>query len=140
MNKQQSIISTLLSILPSICLAAEAPSAITSMLQVIFGLLVVLAVMAGLAWLLKHFNTQQGNNNAVAKIVGGVSVGSRERLIVVEVADRWLVVGVAPGQITNIANLDKSNTQVVPSSATEEAKPALDTFSKWLGDALNNKK
>lgn len=140
MNKQHTTISTLLSLSPSICLAAEAPSPISSMLQVIFGLLVVLAVMAGLAWLLKRFNMQQGNNNAVAKIVGGVSVGSRERLIVVEVADRWLVVGVAPGQITNIANLDKSNAQVFPSTNTAEGKPALDTFSKWLGDALNNKK
>jgi flagellar protein FliO/FliZ len=32
-------------------------------------------------------------------------------VVVIEVADRWLVVGVAPGQVSGIANLEKGATQ-----------------------------
>jgi flagellar protein FliO/FliZ len=39
--------------------------------------------------------------------VGSASVGTRERVVVLELGDRWLVVGVAPGHVSAIANLEK---------------------------------
>jgi flagellar biosynthetic protein FliO len=72
--------------------------------RVILGLLLVLALIAGLAWAMKKLNHAKIGNQSVAKIVGGVSVGTRERVVVVEIGGNWVVVGVASGQVTSLAN------------------------------------
>lgn len=88
--------------------AAEAavPSPTGGILKMVFGLVVVLAVMALVTWALKRMMPGVGGQQSAVRIVGGVSVGSRERIVVLEVAGRWLVVGVAPGRVNAIANLD----------------------------------
>ena len=72
--------------------------------RVILGLLLVLALIAGLAWAMKKLNHAKIGNQSVAKIVGGVSVGPRERVVVVEIGGNWVVVGVASGQVNSLAN------------------------------------
>ncbi|QWD97876.1 flagellar biosynthetic protein FliO [Polynucleobacter sp. MG-5-Ahmo-C2] len=72
--------------------------------RVIFGLLLVLGLIAGLAWAMKKLNHAKIGNQSVAKIVGGVSVGPRERVVVVEIGGNWVVVGVASGQVNSLAN------------------------------------
>ncbi len=72
--------------------------------RVILGLLLVLGLIAGLAWAMKKLNHAKIGNQSVAKIVGGVSVGPRERVVVVEIGGNWVVVGVASGQVNSLAN------------------------------------
>jgi|APCry1669189665_1035243.scaffolds.fasta_scaffold09227_4 flagellar protein FliO/FliZ len=81
-------------------------------------LCLVLVLVLALAWVLKRAYGKKLLNSSVAKIVGGVSVGSRERIVVVEVAGRWLVVGVSAGRMTAIADLE-------PHSFAQAAKSAL---------------
>src|SRR5450830_399046 len=80
--------------------AAVASSATGSVFTMLLGLVAVLALMVSLGWLFKG-----AGSNAVAKIIGGVSVGTRERVLVVEVADQWIVVGVAPGRVNTLATM-----------------------------------
>lgn len=70
------------------------------------GLMLVLGVMAGVAWLAKRMLPGVGHKQSTIKVVGSANIGTRERVVVLEVAGRWLVVGVAPGQVNAIANLD----------------------------------
>jgi flagellar biosynthetic protein FliO len=77
--------------------------------RVILGLLLVLALIAGLAWAMKKLNHAKIGNQSVAKIVGGVSVGPRERVVVVEIGGNWVVVGVASGQVNTLANFKVSD-------------------------------
>lgn len=130
-------------------LAADASviSPTSSLLRMILGLAVVLAVMALLAWLLKRMLPSVGGQQSVVRVVGAVSVGSRERVVVVEVAGRWIVVGVAPGHVTGIANLDKGTVNLAEQdsddsvgvggvSASNSLSPALNAFTQpftlWL--------
>ncbi len=78
-----------------------------SMLQVILGLGLVLAVMAGSAWLLRRFGGLQRRPGGGIKVIGGSAVGQRERVVLVEVADTWLVIGVAPGHVTALHSMPK---------------------------------
>lgn len=77
-----------------------------SLAKTLLGLIAVLAVMAAIAWLAKRIGPARQGGQSAVRIVGGVSVGTREKVVVVEVGGRWLVVGVAPGQVNAIANLD----------------------------------
>jgi len=50
---------------------------------------------------------------SIAKVLTSISVGTREKVVVIEVAGRWIVVGVAPGQVAAIANI---KAVAIPSS------------------------
>ncbi|MFM9835444.1 MAG: flagellar biosynthetic protein FliO [Methylophilaceae bacterium] len=99
----------------SVAFAATGATGISptaSVLKMLLGLAAVLAVMAAVSWVVKRMLPGGAGAQSAVRIVGGVSVGSREKVVVLQVADRWLVVGVAPGQVNSIANLDIGATQV----------------------------
>lgn len=108
--------------------AAEqgADAASGNFTQVLLGLLAVLGLMAATAWLLKRFGVRQPGGNAAVKIVGGVSVGTRERILVVEAAGQWIVVGVTPGRINALATMPRQEI------APEPPAPMTKNFSEWL--------
>ncbi|HTN67042.1 MAG TPA: flagellar biosynthetic protein FliO [Burkholderiaceae bacterium] len=112
--------------------AAAAPSA-GSLLQVLLGLIVVLALMAAAVWLMKRFGIARGAGNSVVKIVGGISVGNRERVLVLEVADQWIVVGVAAGRVSALASMPRQEH-----SAATAAVPAA-SFSGWLKQTIDKR-
>lgn len=113
----------------------SAPST-DSLLQVLFGLIAVLALMAGIAWLMKRFGIARAAGHSVVKIVGGVSVGRRERVLVIEVAEQWIVVGVAAGRVTALANLPRQESAV---RATEAGTLPAQNFSAWLKQTIDRR-
>lgn len=106
-----------------------------SILQVIFSLLLVLAAVVVVAWVLKRINQPlQGAGNAL-KVVSGVAVGQRERIVLVEVNDTWLVVGVAPGQVNALHTMPKGSLP-----ATANASGADDNkFQMWLKQMMEKR-
>ncbi len=123
--------------LPCAAWAADAVAVSPSggILKMLLGLTVVLAVMALVVWLMKRMMPGIGGQQSVVRIVGSVSVGARERVVVLEVADRWIVVGVASGQVNGIANLEIGAVQLAE-SANSQLTPSLGTFThpfaQWL--------
>jgi len=125
---------------PATLWAAE-PVAISpsgGVLKMVLGLAVVLAVMALVTWVLKRMMPGVGGQHSVVRIVGGVSVGSRERVVVLEVAGCWLVVGVAPGQVNAIANLEIGASVASDTFADTGSSAGLNSqlnapaFAQWL--------
>jgi flagellar protein FliO/FliZ len=99
-----------------------------SVLQIIVSLLLVLAAVVMVAWVLKRINLpQQGSGNAL-KVISGVAVGQRERVVLVEVNDTWLVVGVAPGQVNALHSMPKGS---IPVQAIGAENPSNE-FQNWL--------
>jgi flagellar protein FliO/FliZ len=103
---------------------ASSPSTALNMLPMLLGLLIVLAIIVALAWLVKKISHINGGGHSVARIVGGVSVGTRERVVVLEIANRWIVVGVASGQVSAIANLDRDASHVSAQDTDKKASGA----------------
>ena len=105
-----------------------------SPLQVMLGLGVVLAVIAGCAWLLKRMTGVHRGHPGVVKIIGGSAVGQRERVVVVEVAETWLVLGIAPGQVTALHSMPKGDigASVPHVSGTPGHVEKDSQFSGWL--------
>jgi flagellar protein FliO/FliZ len=132
----------ILSMYSATTLAADAitPSPTMSVIKMVLGLAVVLGVMALFAWGAKRFLPGVVSQPSVIKVIGGASVGTRERVVVLEVAGRWLVVGVASGQVTNIANLEPGSTTTVLESATDSTSiprhDPLQPFTNWLKKSM----
>jgi flagellar biogenesis protein FliO len=43
------------------------------------------------------------------RVVGGLMIGTRERIVLVEIGDTWIVVGLVPGQIRTLHTLPKGD-------------------------------
>jgi flagellar protein FliO/FliZ len=122
-----------------IAVAAEpAPAAIAAsgtpfltLLQVLAALLLVLGVVWLLAWFARRVLPARGASGAL-KVVGGVMVGARERLVVVEVGETWVLVGVAAGNVRLVHTMPR------PSAAATAAGSPSAALSKLLGDALHS--
>lgn len=78
-----------------------------SLAQVTLGLLLVLALIIGIAWLLRRYGRLQSAANGSLKILGGLSIGARERVVLLQVGDTQLLVGVAPGRVQTLHVLDE---------------------------------
>lgn len=114
--------------------AAALPSTTGSIFTMLLGLIAVLALMVGIAWLFKRSGLAPNTNgNAVAKIIGGVSVGTRERVMVIEVADQWIVVGVAPGRVNTLATMPRQE-HVAATASTASA-----SFASWLKQTIDKR-
>jgi flagellar protein FliO/FliZ len=113
---------------------AKADSPVAGQIfQVIFALLLVLAIIVGAAWAMRRFSLVPGGANAQMRVVSGVMVGTRERVVIVEVRDTWLVLGVTSEQVNLLHSLDK------PLDAPE-MKPTPPQFAEWLQKAMAKRK
>ena len=78
-----------------------------SLAQVTLGLLLVLGLIIGIAWLLRRYGRFQSAASGSLKILGGISIGARERGVLLQVGDTQLLVGVAPGRVQTLLVLDE---------------------------------
>ena len=96
--------------------SAPAVSAAGSLLQVFIGLVAVLLLIAATAWVAKPFGVTAGSSSSLVHVVSSASVGTRERVVVVEVGESWLVLGVAPGSVNALATLPRGEARPVTAS------------------------
>lgn len=92
------------------------------------GTLFVLAVIAGIAWLLRRFSPGAVAGGSMLRVVAGAAVGQRERVVIVEVGTAWLVVGVAPGSVSLLREMPRAET----ATPAVPAPPASPAFAAWL--------
>ena len=98
-----------------------------ALLQAFAGLAVVVALMFGSAWVFRRSGGLQALARGPVRIVGGVRVGARERVMVLEVADTWLVVGVAAGQVNALHTLPRQLED-----HAELTRTSTSPFPQWL--------
>ena len=97
--------------------AAIEPSFAGGLAQTLAGLAIVLGLIFGAAWVLRRLNVGVSPAGSAIRIVASQALGQRERVVLVEVAEQWLVVGVAPGSVSALATLPKGTLAAPPAPA-----------------------
>ncbi|MEI2771180.1 MAG: flagellar biosynthetic protein FliO [Candidatus Competibacter sp.] len=100
---------SVLSALPVSASAADEPGRIGSMasvapgggmlVQLTLGLVVVLALAVGLSWLLRRYAIPR---DGLIRVIGGLPLSSRERLLLIAVDETRLLIGITPHQIQTL--------------------------------------
>jgi flagellar protein FliO/FliZ len=103
-----------------------------NLLQVVGALMLVIIVLLGLAWVLKNHGPKHLLGRVPVRVVGGVNIGGRERVLVIEVADQWIVIGATPNQITPITTLPRQNM-------AEDNEVPSKQFSVWLKQMMEKR-
>lgn len=132
MKRFLGLFSGLALALPGLVLAAEpvanaaAAPAVNSgvagqLTQLVLGLLLVLGLIFFLAWLLRRVQ-QAGpaGKGQVIELIGSRALGPRDRLMLVQVGNEQILLGLSPGSITALHVL-KEPVQVP--GGTEKATP-----------------
>jgi flagellar protein FliO/FliZ len=106
-----------------------------SLMQTTFALLFVLALLVGGAWFLKRFGPKNlGGAGGTVKLVGSLSLGTRERILVVEVGDQWIVVGASPGRMNALATMPRQeNAEAVPATLQTA------NFAEWFKQTIDKR-
>ena len=92
----------------------------------------MLGLIVAMAWLLKRSGRFQTCAGGGLRILGGLSMGSRERVVLIQAGETQLLVGVAPGRVQTLHVLDQPIQQ-------RDTLPA-GGFAEQLGRLLNKDK
>ena len=109
------------------------PSTGGALFQGLLGLLAVFAALGVFFWFLRRFSPGQSGAQGVVKVVGGVMLGPRERLVVVEVGDTWLLLGIGGGQVNTLHTLPR------PANYVPSARDPLPGFADKLKEMLSRR-
>ncbi len=109
-----------------------------SLLQTIFALVFVLALLIGLAWVMKRYGPKAMGGNSKMRVVSSLNLGGRERIVLIEVADQWIVVGASPGRVNALATLPRQEGEP-PQLAAAQNGPAAANFSEWLKQTIEKR-
>lgn len=101
--------------------------------KVAFALLVIMAVIFACVWLLRRFGMGRGAPGRHLKVVAGRALGHREKVVIIEVEDTWLVLGVTPGQVNKLHELPARSAPATPPPPTPEGGTG---FAKRFAEAL----
>ncbi|MDR0380296.1 MAG: flagellar biosynthetic protein FliO [Candidatus Accumulibacter sp.] len=97
----------------------------STILQMLLGLAFIIALLLLGVYLLRRMNGGRAfGNNGVIRIVGGLMLSPRERIVLLEIGETWVVVGIVPGQIRTLHTLPRHE---LPASNDTENR-----FSIWF--------
>ena len=123
--------------------AAAAPAVSSGvagqLTQLVFGLLLVLGLIFFLAWLLRRVQ-QAGpaGKGQVIELIGSRALGPRDRLMLVQVGNEQILLGLSPGTITALHVL-KEPVQV-PDNAEKATPEFAQHLLKMLGKDQKDRK
>jgi len=107
-----------------------------SLMQTTLALLFVLALLVGGAWFLKRFGPRNlGGAGGTVKLVGSLSLGTRERILVVEVGEQWIVVGASPGRMNALATMPRQENSEAAVPATLQTA----NFAEWFKQTIDKR-
>ncbi|BES71966.1 hypothetical protein RE428_29840 [Marinobacter nanhaiticus D15-8W] len=87
--------------------SGQGPDSLVSLLSLGAGLVAVIALIFGCAWLVKRMNGLTGINSQAMRIVSVLSVGARERIVLVDVGGTQILVGITPSAIRTLHVFDE---------------------------------
>lgn len=102
---------------------ATSPLGAESLLQTTGGLLLILFLIIGGAWLYKRYGNLPMAGKGLIKVLSATSVGTREKLLLVEVDNVRLLLGVAPGQVRTLYELPSTGQNFRQALDTVRSEP-----------------
>ena len=103
--------------------------------QVAIGLVFVLAAIFGASWLVKRYGRFPSIPTSKLRVLASLSVGQRERIVLLQVGEEQLLLGVTSQAVQVLHKLDEP----LPTAAPPQRKEPMLSFSRRLQDELNDR-
>ncbi len=110
--------------------AASSGSMVGNLFSTAFSLALVLGVIFAIAWLMRWMQRARIGGASNLRINGGIQVGARERVLMVQAGDKHLLIGVAPGRVQTLHVFDQP--PVVADAQTHELSPFAERLRQLI--------
>lgn len=137
MNRIQQSLVVLLPCLYSHIACAQtvasqtSPFSLSNITPIIVGLLVCIGLIILTAFILKRMMGFKVGIRGEINIVSGVSLGTREKLVLIAVGDTYILVGMTPNSINKIHKFDEK-----PFQETNEVETKQPSFASMIQESL----
>lgn len=113
---------------PEVPALGNAPELLSAgyLMQVVGSLAIVFGAVVLMAVVVKRVNRSPSTGKASLSVMGSTSVGTREKVVLINAAGQQILVGVAPGNVRTLHVFDEP----LATDTAEEAKPA-DFSAVW---------
>lgn len=110
--------------------SVSAPVSVGNILQIFFWLVIVVLLIVLVTWILKRFSGMNSSHPGVLRLITGIHVGQREKIALIQIGDKQILVGITPSTITKLHILDENvevpdTTKVLPGSFAEKLRLAI---------------
>lgn len=130
-----------LALTPLLTQASEAATApgipASTYLQATLALMLIVGLLFGATWAARKVSGGRLFGQGNMRVISGIALGPKERIVLVEVEDTWLVIGIVPGQIRTLHSLPKGTDMTQFSS---EPGPGSRSFADWLKTVREGRK
>ncbi|HTJ95024.1 MAG TPA: flagellar biosynthetic protein FliO [Pararobbsia sp.] len=107
------------------------------MAQALFGLAIVIVLIFGCAWLARRLGLNRpAARTGLVKLVSTTPLSQKERVVVVEIGETWLVLGVAPGSVSHLHTLPAGETAATASPVSPQVAQFATDFRQRLSEKL----
>ncbi len=118
---------------PALAQGAADPDPVMSsdyLLRLILGLAFIVVLIFVLARFVTRFNFNQGAANGALKIIAGLPTGARDRIVLLQVGEEQILLGLTPGRIEKLHALsvpvETDQETVIPGNFARKLKAAID--------------
>jgi flagellar biosynthetic protein FliO len=115
-------------------------SLVSSFLKMIFALAIVLGLLFGVMYFVKRFMSQvapASDNQALINILSSRYLGPKSSIILVEVMDHVIVVGISNQQMTTLACIDNP-LAVAEIKAKRTSSPAMNSPANKIASYISS--
>lgn len=109
---------------------AVDPVSSTYLVKITMGLAFIIVLIFVLAWVMKKMQLAPQSGSPMIKILSAISVGSRDRIALLEVGEEQILVGLTPGRIQKLHTL--STPVTVDHGRADSRHGFSDRFSTLL--------
>lgn len=118
--------------MPTPAVTNSTELAVSSLWQSVGSLVLVLLCVFALAWVLKRFRNFRPDTGLKLQVLAALSVGTRERLLIVRAGPVDLLIGTAPGRVQSLhtfsAPVDVGSCTPAPASISSAFAEQLRTM------------
>lgn len=107
---------------------SENPISLSNVMQILASFVAVIVFIFFTAWLVRKTGRFSISNNKSIRVISSMSLGMREKIVLISVEDVNIVVGVAPGQIRTLHVLGKG-----PEKSGSDVNKDSDMFGRIMG-------
>ena len=108
---------------------SEFPQA--SMLgNLLLSLVLIVGLIVGCIWLIKRLSNISAGGDRQLSVVCSLSLGARERVVLIQIGQQQVLVGVSPGRINTLQTFDE------PVIATDSSGRSQSEFASQLANFL----
>ena len=110
-----------------------------SMWQTIIALAITIAIIFAVAWIIKRLNPQFRRGGYSRKIINQIALGPKERIVVVELENQKMIVGVTSSSVTLLKDITDAEPEQFDGENSDKKKIDENQKDKTLFEKLLKK-